>query len=115
MVSVAFTGDIAFSKYFTGAYERDFISNEVKDFLRNSDHVVANVEGCITAGNFARPGGLKHATSPDAIPTLLDLGAKIWTLANNHTMDCGAEGLEDTLRPCCPWRRSTRKIRRIFP
>ena len=98
MLKIAFTGDIAFSKHFTGAFERDFISAEVKNFLKESDHVVANVEGAITEGSITSSRGLNHATPPAAIPTLLECGAKVWSLANNHTVDCGVEGLEDTLR-----------------
>ena len=51
MAKLTFTGDIAFSKYFTGlADKEDLLSPEILAFLRESDHVVANVEGPISSG-----------------------------------------------------------------
>ena len=98
MVSVAFTGDISFSKYFSGAYKRDFIAEEVKSFLKSSDHVIANVECPVTGGDIKSDRLLNHVTPPEAVPRLLECGATVWTLANNHIMDCEAAGMEETLR-----------------
>lgn len=98
MVSIAFTGDISFSKHFTGAYQRDFIAEEVKTFLRSSDHVVANVECPVTGGDIKSDRLLNHVTPPEAVPRLLECGATVWSLANNHIMDCGADGMEETFR-----------------
>lgn len=97
MVSVAFTGDIAFSKYFAEAYKTDFIDQEIKDFLCSSDHVVANVEAPITAGKIQSDRALNHTMPPQVVDTLLSVNAKIWTLANNHVMDAKAQGVRDTL------------------
>ena len=51
MTSITFTGDIAFSKYFTGrSGDENLLSPEILSFLQESDHVVANVEGPISSG-----------------------------------------------------------------
>ena len=97
MVSVSFTGDISFSKHFTGAYERDFIHEDVVKFLSSSDHVVANVECAVTSGDINSDRTLNHATPPEAAVVLDKIGADVWTLANNHIMDCKEKGLVDTL------------------
>ena len=97
MISVAFTGDIAFSKHFAEAYKRDFIDGEVAEFLKSADHVVANVEAPITAGAIQSDRALNHTMPPQVVDTLLSIGAKNWTLANNHVMDAKEQGIRDTL------------------
>jgi len=99
MVSVSFTGDISFSKYFKNAWENPgFIDGQIVDFLQNSAYVVANVECALTAGDVSVDSSLTHASDPRAVNCLNYLNANIWNIANNHIMDCGAKGLEDTLR-----------------
>ncbi len=97
MVSVAFTGDIAFSKYFAEAYKTNFIDREISDFLNGADHVVANVEAPITAGTIQSDRALNHTMPPQVVDTLLAVNACIWSLANNHVMDAKEQGLKDTL------------------
>ena len=99
MVSIGFTGDISFSKYMTDAWKReDLMDAQVKDFLASADHVVANVE-CTLSDRAAIGGKLRHTSAPAAGAFIRDqLNSKIWSLANNHILDCGAEGLLDTLQ-----------------
>lgn len=98
MTSIAFTGDIAFSKYFAKGYEKsDLIGRQIADFLCSADHVVANIEAPVTAGDVKSDRKLNHVNPPDAVPTLLACNARIWNLANNHTVDCRESGLRDTL------------------
>ena len=98
MTSIAFTGDIAFSKYFSKGYEKaDLMDNEIINFLQSSDHVVANMEAPVTAGDIKSERKLNHVNSPEVVPYLLKLNARIWSLANNHVMDCQEQGLRDTL------------------
>lgn len=98
MTSIAFTGDISFTKYFKDAWKRDdIVDDQVLAFLHNADHVVANVE-CALSDNAVIGTGLKHASDPAAGRFVKDrLGADIWTIANNHILDCGQQGLLDTL------------------
>ena len=99
MATISFTGDIAFSKYFKDAWkDLSFIDQRVVDYLRNSDHVVANVECPVTSGDVSVDSSLTHASDPGAIACLNHIGADIWTVANNHIMDCGAKGFADTVQ-----------------
>lgn len=99
MTSIAFTGDISFSKYMKNAWKDESLLDEkVTEFLRSADHVVANVE-CALSSDATTSGGLKHASDPAAGAFVRDkVGSKIWTLANNHILDCKAKGLLDTLQ-----------------
>ena len=67
------------------------------DFLQNSAYVVANVECPLTGGGVSVDSSLTHASDPRAIDCLKRLNANIWSIANNHIMDCGTNGLADTL------------------
>lgn len=99
MVTISFTGDIAFSKYFKNAWQNlDFIDGRIVDYLQNSAYVVANVECPLTAGDVSVDSSLTHASDPGAIDCLKLINANIWSVANNHIMDCGAKGLADTMR-----------------
>ena len=99
MTSIAFTGDISFSKYMTDAWTReDSLDEKVVDFLHSADHVVANVE-CALSADPTVGSGLKHTSDPAAGAFIRDkIGSKIWSLANNHILDCGAKGLLDTIQ-----------------
>ena len=97
-MKISFTGDIAFSKYFKNAWEDPtFIHEGIVDFLRDSDHVVANVECPVTGGDVSVDSSLTHASDPGAVKCLNHICADIWTVANNHIMDCGAKGFADTV------------------
>ena len=99
MTTLSFTGDIAFSKYFKNAWkDYSFIDTNVVNFLQNSDHVIANVECPITGGDVSVDSSLTHASDPGAVQVLKYIDADIWTVANNHIMDCGKVGLTDTVR-----------------
>jgi len=98
MISIAFTGDISFSKYMKDSWMKDDLLDEkVTQFLHSADHVVANVE-CTLSNTPTTSGGLKHSSDPKAGAFIRDkVGSKIWTLANNHILDCKAQGVIDTL------------------
>ena len=99
MLSLAFTGDLAFSKYFKNSYAKeDLLDTNIVKYLQDTDYVVANVEAPVTDGGITSKNSLVHVNSPECIQTLKNINATVWTLANNHTMDCGVEGLKDTLR-----------------
>lgn len=98
MTSIAFTGDISFSKYMKDAWKKeDLLDEKITEFLHSADHVVANVE-CALSNDATTGTGLKHASDPAAGAFIRDkVGSRIWTLANNHILDCKTKGLLDTL------------------
>lgn len=95
---VGFAGDVSF----TGAFARPMAPDarfapEVLGFLAANHHNVLNVEGPVT-DRPAREGIGPTVTSPPAAAAdaLARLGG-VWNLANNHTLDSGPRGLDDTL------------------
>ena len=99
MVTIGFTGNIIFSsKYFKESWQaEDLFDQGIKDYLKEADYVVANVEAPMTSAAGGSGGSISHANPPESIVRLNDLNANIWNLANNHAMDCGPEGVSDTI------------------
>ena len=97
--SVAFTGDIAFSRYYRDRYEKtDLVDPELKAFLNTSDCTVLNIEGAVCRPT--QSGLFIHNNPPEAVPHFLLFKGKencIWNLANNHVMDSGPEGCMETI------------------
>ena len=100
---LVFTGDIGFDRYMDGKWnDEELLSQEICDFLRSADHVIANVEGPLVRNqkNTANEGvaQLLHTMDPDVTKVLDKMNADIWNLCNNHIMDAGADGLAATLQ-----------------
>lgn len=97
-VSFAFVGDI----HADGSAERVLRDGlgDVADLLAEHDVVVGNLETAIlTDPAAADPAPKKYAFAapPDLLQALHDNGVDVVTLANNHGMDFGQEGLRQTL------------------
>ena len=97
--SIVFTGDIGFDRYMNKKWEDDnLLSNEILDFLNNSKHVVANVEGALYNGSDDNNRGIFfHAMDINAASFLKKIKADIWSIGNNHIMDAGKQGLLSTI------------------
>jgi poly-gamma-glutamate synthesis protein (capsule biosynthesis protein) len=98
--SVVFTGDIGFDRYMDKRWEDEkLITDSVMDFFRSADHVVANAEGAmIDAVDDGSRGVFFHCMDPKAACVLERIGADIWSIGNNHTMDAGRDGIISTKR-----------------
>ncbi len=100
--SIVFTGDIGFSRYMLGKWaDPELLSDDIVEFFRQSDHVVANVEGAVIDAETAKTAGkgeFCHYMDAAAVSVLKQIRADIWDIANNHCMDVGAFGLECTMR-----------------
>ena len=96
--SILFTGDIGFDKYMEGKWEDgQFFSSSVLDFFHSADHICANVEGALyDAPKDDNRSNFFHAMNPSATKALQKIGADIWSIGNNHTMDARLEGLLST-------------------
>lgn len=96
---IVFTGDIAFSRYFRDGWKNEAsLETDVKKYVKEADHVVANVESPLTEGQIISNRPLNHASNLGAGKYLAGLNMKVWNLANNHIMDCDVKGLADTLQ-----------------
>ena len=96
--SIVFTGDIGFDRYMDRKWEDpQLLSRSVLDFFHSADHVCANVEGAlIDAADDGNRGIFFHSMNPEATKVLTAMGADIWSIGNNHTMDAGREGVIST-------------------
>lgn len=75
----------------------------LRNALRNADIVVGNLEGVLydhgTSRKDPSKAGLFSFRMPESYAvTLREMGFDVMSLANNHSMDFGAAGLEATLR-----------------
>ncbi len=65
--------------------------------LMDADLLVGNLEGALTAATVAWPKAYRFSTPPGLTNGLQEAGFDVVSLANNHTMDFGAEGLIETM------------------
>ncbi|MFK0380262.1 CapA family protein [Pandoraea sp. NPDC090278] len=95
-IIMSFVGDLLFVPGPIGNY----LSDPIFEFLKNSD---------CTAINLETPISIEHKipnycmetfnTSPEALHPWRKIGgAKIFSLCNNHALDCGIDGLNNTSR-----------------
>ena len=101
-ITITFTGDIGFDKYMKDKWaDEELITPAVLDFVKNTDHLMVNVEGPLSEGEKQIKEGavvsLTHSMDPGAVTFLNRIGADIWNICNNHIMDAGPKGLADTL------------------
>ncbi|NLE27468.1 MAG: CapA family protein [Clostridiaceae bacterium] len=96
-ITIAFSGDVSFSGIFSTLHDSSFVSEEIKRFLSEADHSVFNIEGPLTSSASRDKKGVSLSSGPEKNTVLKELGCDIFNLANNHIMDCGIAGLEDTL------------------
>ena len=96
--TIAFTGDIGFDRYMDKRWtDPELLSKEILDYLRTSDHVVANVEGALYEGEDTQGRGVFfHTMNPEATCVLETIKSDVWNISNNHIMDAGLEGLVST-------------------
>lgn len=91
---IAFLGDICLRD--TDAVPR--VGNTLRDVITSCDRIVANLEGPLTSSRNPVPKTGPTIRQRRAVISLLHLlGADTIGLANNHVMDYGVEGLNQTL------------------
>ncbi len=112
-ISVLFVGDKSFGENYQLAIERkwgghilktrgyDYSLERFSSFLRQADLVIANLETPLTSlSDSPLAGKKKYLHAGDVVRTLQTLGKhniSVVSLANNHSMDFGIEGLEQSL------------------
>lgn len=92
------TGDLAV----TEPYSVSLLSQEVVDFFNNSDLNIINLEAPITKNlkKELKSGPHLKSDTQSCKEVLRSLNINVVTLANNHLMDYGAQGVSDTLNFC---------------
>jgi poly-gamma-glutamate synthesis protein (capsule biosynthesis protein) len=107
-VKVLFVGDLMFDRYIRRAANHkgnDFIFQELADLLSDNDLVIANLEGPITdKPSISLSVGVKDARSliftfaESLALTLKKHNIGVVNLGNNHILNFGKAGLEETRR-----------------
>lgn len=96
-LQVVFTGDIAFSGYYKDCEESILLESNIYSFFNNANAVIANIEAPITSRKINSSRMLNHVNSLKVVSFLKKINSRIWNIGNNHIMDCGEEGLIDTI------------------
>ena len=75
------------------------IEDDIKECLDNADYNVINFEAPIKTDNYpSLKSGPAHNQSAEGAGWLRSQGFNVFTLANNHIMDFGVQGLQTTLK-----------------
>lgn len=94
-VTIAFAGDIHAERA-SGAALRAGLPS-IRDVLGRADLTVVNVEMAITERGTPAPKQFNFRAPPSALASLKEAGVDVASLANNHGLDYGQEGLRDSL------------------
>ena len=100
-MKIIITGDLVV----TDNYEsKELIDENLKNYFSKVDYRIANLEAPITENNpnnkILKTGPHLRANGSSVLPTLKKLNIDLLTLANNHILDYGDKGLNDTLDFC---------------
>uniref|UniRef100_B8HL98 Methyltransferase type 11 n=1 Tax=Cyanothece sp. (strain PCC 7425 / ATCC 29141) TaxID=395961 RepID=B8HL98_CYAP4 len=75
-----------------------FFGEDIRNAFLKADLVHLNLENCITTRTNSRPSVvLPFAMHPRAVSILKSIGVKHVSIANNHSLDFGEAGLQDTI------------------
>lgn len=100
-ISLSFVGDILLAPYVEGVMKEhgyDYPYRESLLYLSEPDLTAGNFEYAVTnRGVPAEDKEYVYKGPPDPLPALRDAGFDVVSLANNHTLDLGVEGLLDTM------------------
>lgn len=99
-VTFAFGGDVMFEEPIRSYLsEPASVFAPIRKVLRRADVAMINLETAITDGGTPTPNKEYLFRAPaSALDAIKRGGIDVVTVANNHGMDYGADGLEDTLR-----------------
>jgi hypothetical protein len=129
-VTLAFAGDVHFMGRVAKLLDNPATAfGPIADTLASSDLTLLNLETPMTRRGTAEPKRYVFRTDERAVTALRSAGVDAITLANNHTLDYGREGLSDTLDAAkagglptfgagrdaneafAPWRTTVRGVR----
>ena len=99
-ITVAFAGDVHFegrTQPRLTVQSPETALGPLSRTLADADLSVLNLETAITGRGAPEPKTYTFRTTPKALSVLKDSGVDVVSLANNHAVDFGADGLVDTL------------------
>ncbi|MBV2156417.1 CapA family protein [Kitasatospora sp. SUK 42] len=99
-ITVAFAGDVHFegrTQARLSVRAPEPALGPISRTLADADLSVLNLETAITGRGAPEPKTYTFRTSPKALSVLKESGVDVVSMANNHAVDFGADGLTDTL------------------
>jgi poly-gamma-glutamate capsule biosynthesis protein CapA/YwtB (metallophosphatase superfamily) len=98
-VTVAFGGDVHFESFLRDAVQSDPAGAlaPVGDLFAQADIAMVNLETAVTEGGVPSPKQYNFRAPEAGLTALREAGVDIVSVANNHGMDYGEEGLRDTM------------------
>jgi poly-gamma-glutamate capsule biosynthesis protein CapA/YwtB (metallophosphatase superfamily) len=98
-VTIAFAGDVMFEGMIRPQLDADpeGLLDPITPVFADADLTVVNLETAITTGGTPEPKRFVFRAPPTALDALDAAGVSAASLANNHGLDFGQVGLEDTL------------------
>ena len=108
-ITMTFVGDCTFGSNqkashwhsFEEYYENngpDYFFQNVRDIFENDDITVINLEGPLTTSEDIQEKTWNHKGDPEYVKVMTGSSVEVATLANNHIMDYGESGKDETIR-----------------
>ena len=101
-ITVGFMGDVMLgrnvSDYLDTHKNYTFLWNAIVPILKNNDFNIANLETTFTEWQEAAQKTFTFKSNPIHVQALKEANIGIVNLANNHILDFGKQGLEDTIK-----------------
>lgn len=97
-ITIAFGGDASFSGLDGAlATDPDGLLSAIAPTLQGADLSIVNLEAALATGGSPEPKDFNFRVPPAALQALSSAGVDAVTMANNHGMDYGTEGLAESL------------------
>ena len=96
-LTLAFGGDVHFARQLAPLLRGGKGLAELRPHLAGADLAMVNLETAITDRGTPAPKTYVFRSAPAALDVLADAGVDVVSMANNHAVDYGAVGLQDTL------------------
>ena len=94
-ITLAFAGDVHFEGSSRAALSGGLA--DITPLLSRADLAMVNLETAVTGRGTPAPKSFTFRAPPSAFVALKNAGVDVVTMANNHGMDYGADGLADSL------------------
>jgi len=96
-ITLAFAGDVHFTERTAVRLGVDPALGPMTPVLSAADFAMVNLESAITDRGVPQPKKYHFRTTPQALDALHRSGIDAVTMANNHSVDYGAQGLADSI------------------
>lgn len=97
-LTLAFGGDVHFASQLAALLDEPSKGlSELRPYLATADLAMVNLETAITTRGSEAPKKFHFRAPATALDALAGAGVDVVTMANNHAVDYGRQGLDDTL------------------